>query len=121
MKAENLSKVIILNDGLYTSEPQIIFPFFRPISIYELDDENDYEELIQEINSDLTDEAIKDDMILLVSLFKDSLEEKNAEPIFNYFLFNYEEDTIDFDQIHDVVEVLNDFIERITDEDRPMH
>lgn len=110
-------QVIIVN-GELPSGPQIVFPFFRPISLYEIED--DFDNLMREIEEDNGDVEFMDQMILFMQAFKDALEEKNSDPLVYYFMINHGNE-VDFNQIQDVFDVLDDFIEKATDENRPMH
>jgi len=49
-----------------------------------------------------------------------SLKEKSADPLIHYFLINAG-GTVDVNQIQDVFDALDNFIEQATDENRPMH
>lgn len=118
MKETDVQRIIIMSEGTLASGPQIVFPYFRPISFYEIDD--DFDNLVKEINATQAEEAYKKEIILLVTLFKDSLEEGNANPIFEYFLFNHPE-AVDIEQLEDMMDILNKFIEDATDTDRLMH
>ena len=116
MTKQNVQSIVIMN-GNASMGPQIVLPFFRPISIYEIED--DYDDLIKEIKTK-TESELKDEMISFLDAFKESLEAKTADPLFNYFVFNHA-GNIDMNQIQDVFDALDNFIEVATDEDRPMH
>ncbi len=112
----SVQSIIIMNNNAAMG-PQIVLPFFRPISIYEIED--NYDELIGEVKKADLDE-FQDEIISFLDAFKESLEIKHAEPLFNYFLFNHAT-SIDASQIKEVFSALNDFIAHATDEGRPMH
>lgn len=114
---EKFRRVVIVNGGL-PSGPHIVFPFFRPISLYEIED--DYENLLEEIKESHPEDEFMDQMILFIDAFRDSLTEKSADPLVEYFLLNHG-DNLDVNQIQDVFDALDDFIEQATDEDRLMH
>ncbi len=116
MAKSNVQSIIIMNNSA-SMGPQIVLPLFRPISIYEIEDS--YDELIDEIHEDKENE-FKDEIISFLEAFKESLEKKTADPLFNYFVFNHA-GNIDMNQIQDVFDALDDFIEVATDENRPMH
>src|SRR5690554_765475 len=112
-----VSQVLIMNGNL-PSGPQIVFPFFRPISLYEIED--DYDNLVKEIKENHEDEEFLDQMVLYIDAFRVSLKEKSADPLIHYFLINAG-GSVDVNQIQDVFDALDNFIEQATDENRPMH
>lgn len=112
----SVQSIIIVNNNAAMG-PQIVLPFFRPISIYEIED--NYDELITEVKAATGDE-FQEQIISFLDAFKESLDAKTAEPLFNYFIFNHA-GNIDTDQIQDVFDALDDFIAYATDDTRPMH
>lgn len=120
MKNSGLQRVIIMNEGSLANGIQIVFPDFRPVSFFEIDDDEDFVNLVNEIDVLPLDSSYKKEITLLLELFKDSLDTGNASPIYEYFLFNHS-DAMDMDQLEAIIEVLNQFIEEATDLDRLMH
>ena len=64
----------------------IVFPFFRPISLYEIED--DYR-ILEEIKESHPEDEFMDQMILFIDAFRDSLTEKSTDPLVEYFLLNH--------------------------------
>ena len=113
----NYRQILIVN-GNSLSGPQIVLPFFRPISIYEIED--DYDNLVLEIKNNRLNDAFLDEMLSFIGAFRTSLLEKNADPLVHYFIMNHGSN-VDVHQIQDVFDTLDDFIEQATDENRLMH
>ncbi len=113
----NVHSIVILNNSHGTRGPQIVLPFFRPISIYEIEDS--YEDLVKEIKAGATEE-IHEELFAFLAAFKASLEAGTADPLFEYFIFNHG-GNMDMNQIGDVFDALDGFIEVATDLSRPMH
>lgn len=117
MKKANVQSVVILSQSRGTTGPQIVLPFFRPISIYEIEDS--YEELVEEIKAEASEDIHKE-LLSFLDAFKASLEQKTADPLFEYFIFNHGPN-LDNNQISEVFDALDGFIEEATDMSRPMH
>ncbi|NLW14726.1 MAG: hypothetical protein GX038_00480 [Erysipelothrix sp.] len=117
MSKSNTQSIIMVNQKHGLAGPQLILPFFRPISIYEIEDS--YDALIREIKG-TSGLDFGDEMILFLEAFRSSLVQKNSDPLLEYFIFNFNAN-IEMDQYHVIIEALEEFIERATDENRPMH
>ncbi len=113
----NVQSIVILSNNHGTSGPQIVLPFFRPISIYELEDS--YEDLVQEIKAE-ANESIHDELFSFLDAFKESLEERTADPLFEYFMF-HQGIQMDTNQLGDVFDALDGFIMEATEPTRPMN
>lgn len=116
MSTPNVQSIIIVNNNS-SMGPLIVLPYFRPISIYEVED--NYDELIHEVKQSVH-ENLHEEIVLFLGAFKASLEAKSADPLFDYFVLNHG-NNIDFNQVHEVFDALDDFIEHATDETRPMN
>ena len=84
MKKEKETQIIIVNRSLVDDSIQIVIPPFRPINMYELED--NFDGVVDEIESYVLDKTVAKQVIGFVSAFKDSLEEQDVLPIVEYFM-----------------------------------
>ncbi len=118
MKKEKETQIIIVNRSLVDDSIQIVIPPFRPINMYELED--NFDGVVDEIESYVLDKTVAKQVIGFVSAFKDSLEEKDVLPIVEYFM-KHEINNRDPQHMVEILESLKDFIEMASDENRLMH
>lgn len=111
-------QIVIINNANLTMGPQIVFPSFRPISLFEIED--DYDNLVHEINVKFKDYELKDELIEFIAAFKGALDDKSIEPLIQYFIINHA-GRFDINQAQAVFRVLGQFINEATDETRLMN
>lgn len=115
MTKETFHSVILMSNSP-NSGPVLVLPFFRPISIYEIED--DFDSLVEELKA--LKIPYEKELIEFLKAFKESLSAKNVEPLFSYFMLNMADD-MDLSNIQPIFEALGNFIDTATDVNRPMH
>ncbi|CAM4306040.1 hypothetical protein H9L01_06880 [Erysipelothrix inopinata] len=118
MKEMQQSQVIIVNRNPADSSIQIIIPPFRPINLFEIED--NFEGITQEIETKVSDNQISEQIIHFVTAFKDSMEEEDILPIVEYFLIR-DVEAMNPEEIKMIFDAVKEFIEYIKDDNRLMH
>lgn len=109
--------LILITNVNAPNGPQIVLPSFRPISLYEIED--NYEELVQEVQATIDDPLVVNELEFFLSAFRESLNAKNIRPLMDYFVINHG-GRIDLDALHPALEALSGFIDNVTDINRKM-
>lgn len=115
---DTLQRVVIINNTSLATGPQIVFPSFRPISLFEIED--DFDNLVSEIENNYQSTNVAKDIVAFIGAFKESLEDKTADALIDYFTFNFG-GNMDPAQITELFFALDSFIEGATDEERLMN
>ncbi|AMC93139.1 hypothetical protein AOC36_03870 [Erysipelothrix larvae] len=109
---------IVISNGNLSTGPQLVLPSFRPISLYEIED--DFDQLTQEVEVGVSDEMIRNEMIEFLSAFKEALRLKNVLPLVDYFVMNHG-GRVNMEQIKPAFDALSELIDTVTDSNRRMN
>lgn len=118
MAQETKSQMIIITGDREDARFEIVIPPFRPISMFELEDE--FEAVCDEIENTIYDEDLSEAIINFISAFHDAIKVKDVVPLVDYFVAN----NVQGMEAHDmklVFDSLREFIHYSTDENRLMH
>ncbi len=118
MEKENKSQMIIVNRSPFDQSIQIVIPPFRPINLYELED--NFDEVVEEIEAQITDDLVAEQIVGFVGAFKDSLEEGDVLPIIDYFM-QHDINTMKPQELIQVFESLKEFIQLANSTERILH
>ncbi|AGN23664.1 hypothetical protein PT250_08570 [Erysipelothrix rhusiopathiae] len=118
MKQGHESQVIIVNRNPYDSSIQIVIPPFRPINLFEIED--NFEEVKLEIETKIMNQEVAERIVLFVSAFKESMEEGDVLPIVEYFISS-DIENMDPDELKMIFDAVKEFITLVNDENRLMH
>lgn len=115
---EQITQVIIVNKNPADMSMQIVIPPFRPISVYELED--NHEDIVAEIREQILDDRVADHIVSFIEALHEAITEEDILPVVE-FLLKGDIANIDPEHMRNVFTVLNDFITDINDENRLMH
>ena len=118
MEKNEKSQVIIVNRSPYDQSIQIVIPPFRPIHLYELED--NFDEVVEEIEMKIGDRDVANRVIEFISAFKESLEEGDVLPIMDYFMSN-DINTMKPNDLIQIFESLKEFITLENSSERILH
>lgn len=118
MKQHDESQLIIVNKSPDDLGVQIVIPPFRPINLFEIED--NFEEIKREVESKIYNKAVAERITHFLTAFKEAMDDQDVLPIVEYFIAN-EIDNLSPDEMKDIFEGMREFIDYINDEDRLMH
>ncbi len=118
MSHKQKAQVILVNKSLSDNSIQIVMPPFRPISMYEIED--DYDNIVEEIKKDIHDTDMSKHIVGFVTAFKDSIESNDILPIADYFM-QHGSGQVDASEMVRMFDLLGDFIDTAADKNRLMH
>ena len=118
MKPEE-KQVIIVNKNPVDLSMQILIPPFRPINLYEIED--NLEAVLEEIQTYRVNENIKRYIVSFFTAIHDAMNEKDILPLVEYFFLEEDFETFDAKETQAVFETLQEFIRSANDENRLMH
>ncbi|WP_159638067.1 hypothetical protein [Erysipelothrix anatis] len=113
-----MNQLIIMNKNPADASLQIVIPPFRPINLFELED--DFESVTHEIQRNIFDQKLANYIIDFVTAFRDAMEEADVLPIVEFFLTG-DETAMNPDQIKSIFETIKEFVELVNNEERLMH
>lgn len=112
------SQTIIITGNPLEARFQIVIPPFRPINMYELED--DFDEVVEEIKMNVLDKHVSNAMIQFITSFKDSIETETVIPLVEYFIQNKIQG-MSSDDMKLVFDSVREYIHYSNDENRAMH
>lgn len=118
MEKENEPQVIIVNRSAHDQNLQIVIPPFRPIYLYELED--NFDEVVEEIEMKIADHQVAKHIIGFISAFKESIEDGDVLPIVDFFM-NSNINAMKPQDLIPVFESLKEFIIMANSENRILH
>ena len=118
MSQKQKAQVILVNKSMSDNSVQIVMPPFRPISMYEIED--NYDAIVSEIKSQIPDREMSNHIIGFVTAFKDSIDVKDIFPIAEYFM-KHGTGQVDTTEMIRMFDLLGDFIDQASDQNRLMH
>lgn len=118
MKPEE-KQVIIVNKNPVDLSMQILIPPFRPINLYEIEDNLD--SVLEEIQSFIANEQVETHVVSFLTAIHDAMNDRDIMPLIDYFFIEEDFETIDPKQTQLIFDTLQDFIKSANDENRLMH
>lgn len=118
MDPRQRSQTIIITGNVSEARFQIVIPPFRPINMFELED--DFDNVVMEIQENIQDEKISATMIEFVTAFKDSINTENVVPLVEYFIENKVQGLTSND-MKLVFDSVREYIHFSNDQNRVMH
>lgn len=118
MDQNQRTQVILVNKSHSDNSVQIVIPPFRTISLYEIED--DYDNIIKEIKSYIHDKQLQEHVIGFVTAFKESVDTEDVLPIADYFM-NSSASQVDPSEMIRMFQLLAEFIDEASDNNRLMH
>ena len=118
MESKKGTQTIIITGNPAEARFQIVIPPFRPINMYELED--DFDNVIEEIETNVVSENASNAMIHFVTAFKDAIETETVVPLVEYFIQNNIQGMTSED-MKLVFDSVREYIHYSTDENRAMH
>ena len=118
MKENKIEQTIIITGNAAEARFQIIIPPFRPINMFELED--DFENVVDEIELKVANEEMASAIIHFITAFKDSIESEEVVPLLDYFISKNIKDMEPSD-MNLVFQALREYIHYSTNEERLMN
>lgn len=118
MNQNHKSQVILVNKSHSDNTIQIVIPPFRAINLYEIED--NYDNIVKEIKSYISDKQLQDHVVGFVSAFKESIDTEDVLPIADYFMNSGASQT-DPSEMIQMFQLLGEFIDEASDKQRLMH
>ena len=112
------NQTIIISGNPLESRFEIIIPPFRPINMFELED--DFENVVEEIENNVMNEEVSEVIIHFITAFKDSIEKEEIVPLLDYFL-NSNIKGLEADDMKLIFDALREYIHYSTNEERLMN
>lgn len=118
MDKKHGTQTIIITGNKEEARFQIIIPPFRPINMFELED--NFKMLTKEIENSILDDNLSSAMIEFITAFKNAIEKENVVPLVEYFV-NHEVKNMGSQEMKLIFDSVREYINYSTDEDRLMN
>lgn len=117
--AENQkTQMIIITGDRKEARFEIVIPPFRPISMFELEDE--FDAVCEEIEETIYDDDLSEAILKFVSAFHEAIKVQDIVPLVDYFVSNNVQG-MEAQDMKLVFDSLREFIHYSQDENRLMH